>query len=146
MWPSPRRRGESVPRAGLDDVLAKLDAEDAAGLEAAREEAPVRNRAALAARAHAGLEADVLECRVLLEACAAAAKGAAPGAGDVDAAKACGDLVKAFLDLGDAASGAAASSYRSPRGASEDGSRRRRGYDVASSWRRVAAPPRPRRG
>ena len=37
------------------------------------------------------------------------------------------------------------SKYFSPRGASEDGSRRRRGRDEDSPWRRVAATPRPRR-
>merc|ERR1719399_1202322 len=52
---------------GVDDLLDSFDAEDQAGAAKAAEKAPAKQRGARCARAHADLEADVLEFRVLLE-------------------------------------------------------------------------------
>ena len=90
---------------GVDDLLNSFDAEDSAGVAKAAEKAPAKTRAARCARAHAGLEADVLEFRVLLEGALRAAAKVEPGQGDPDAAAACQQLCAAFLDLLDASSG-----------------------------------------
>ena len=91
---------------GVDDLLDSFDAEDQAGAAKAAEKAPAKPRAARCARAHADLEADVLEFRVLLEGALRAAAKVEPGQCDPDAAAACQQLCAAFLDLRDAASGA----------------------------------------
>ena len=83
-----------------------FDAEDQAGAAKAAEKAPAKTRAARCARAHADLEADVLEFRVLLEGALRAAAKVEPGQCDPDAAAACQQLCAAFLELRDAASGA----------------------------------------
>ena len=90
---------------GVDDLLDSFDAEDQAGAAKAAEKAPAKTRAARCARAHADLEADVLEFRVLLEGALRAAAKVEPGQCDPDAAAACQQLCAAFLELRDAASG-----------------------------------------
>ncbi len=91
---------------GVDDLLDSFDAEDQAGAAKAAEKAPAKQRGARCARAHADLEADVLEFRVLLEGALRAAAKVEPGQCDPDAAAACQQLCAAFLELRDAASGA----------------------------------------
>ena len=90
---------------GVDDLLDSFDAEDQAGAAKAAEKAPAKQRGARCARAHADLEADVLEFRVLLEAALRAAAKVEPGQCDPDAAAACQQLCAAFLELRDAAAG-----------------------------------------
>ena len=77
---------------GVDDLLDSFDAEDQAGAAKAAEKAPAKTRAARCARAHADLEADVLEFRVLLEGALRAAAKVEPGQCDPDAAAACQQL------------------------------------------------------
>lgn len=90
---------------GVDDLLNDFDAEDQIGVAKAQEKAPAKTHAARCARAHADLESDVLEFRVLLEGALRAAAKIEPGQGDPDAAAACQQLCAAFLDLRDASSG-----------------------------------------